>query len=82
MKHEQFDLIVTRMLARRPFRPIVLELSSGSRITVYHPEAIARSAGMVSVLDRRGGPHYFEEDDVVHVTRGANGRHPSGASRR
>lgn len=82
MRQDQFEHIVHAFLRRRPFRPFMLELSSGTRIRVHRPEAFAMSAGMVSVLDRKGYPHYFDEGSVVHVTREMNGQGGNGASRR
>lgn len=50
MKQDQFERIVHAFMARNPFRPFLLELSSGTKVRVHHPEAIAMAAGMVSVL--------------------------------
>jgi len=37
---EQFDQVLRAFVRRRPFRPFLIELISGDRLRVAHPEAI------------------------------------------
>jgi hypothetical protein len=40
MKPEQFEKALRGFLRRRPFRPFLIELVSGDKLRVTHPEAI------------------------------------------
>jgi hypothetical protein len=40
MRQENFDLVLNRFLGQKPFRPFTLELISGGRVEVNHPEAL------------------------------------------
>ena len=41
MMAQTFGAAVNAFLSRSPFRPFVIELNTGTRLTVIHPEAIS-----------------------------------------
>ena len=59
----------------RPFKPFFIELSSGTRIRVAHPEDIMMRNGWI-VVWRAGLPHIFEASDAVQLYRAAARRAP------
>jgi hypothetical protein len=62
-----------RKLWRRvPFRPFVVELVSGTKVTVTHPEAMTVHRGRGVYIDRDGGVWVFDEDSVARVTENAH----------
>ena len=67
-----------RTLARaEPFRPFAIELVSGTRFEVHHPEALAWSGGVAVYIPPDGGPIIFDDESVsqivARVPRGKRG---------
>jgi hypothetical protein len=57
-----------RALVRRtPFRPFTVELVSGPRIKVDHPEALVFRKGMAVFISARGVPILFDHESVSQV---------------
>jgi hypothetical protein len=52
---------------RRPFRPFLVELMSGERIMVEHPEALAYNGGAAVYISPRGGYVLFDHESVAQV---------------
>ncbi len=50
-----------------PFRPFVVELVSGSRIRVDHPEAMAFNAGVAVHIAQDGTPSIFAAEEVAQL---------------
>jgi hypothetical protein len=51
MKEDTFERSLRAFSERRPFKPFLVELASGSRFTLDHPEALAQrgpAAGFIS----------------------------------
>lgn len=57
-----------RAFARRmPFQPFIVELKSGSRFAVSHPEAVAFDGGLGVYVSPKGEPTLFDHDSVSQV---------------
>lgn len=72
MKQKEFESAVRKLLGRRPFRPFAVELSSGERVVVRHPELMAFD-GDTAVILHRGGFSIFDEDQAARITNAGNG---------
>jgi len=58
-----------RAFARRvPFRSFVVELVSGTRIEVDHPEALVFRGGVAVYIDPTGNPTLFDHEGVSQLT--------------
>jgi hypothetical protein len=59
-----------RAFARRvAFEPFVVELLSGSRIQVNHPEAVAFNGGVAVYVAADGTPSLFDHESVARLQR-------------
>lgn len=52
---------------RAPFRAFTVELVSGSRFQVDHPESLILRSGVAVFLDREGTPVLFDHEGVSQV---------------
>lgn len=59
--------VLKQLISRDPFKTFEIELSSGWKCAIRHPEAIMISNGTVGVFDAKGLPHIFDATDVVRV---------------
>ena len=50
-----------------PFRPYVVELVSGDRVRVDHPEALVVRGGAAVYLSAEGAPSIFHHEGVSRV---------------
>lgn len=53
---------------RTPFRPFVVELVSGSRIVVEHPEALVYRSGVAVYISPGGALSIFDHEGVSRIT--------------
>ena len=60
--------VLKQLIARDPFKPFEIGLSSGWKCAIRHPEAIMIRNGTIGVLDAEALPHIFDAADVVRVT--------------
>ena len=58
-----------KLILRDPFKPFEIELSSGWKCAIRHPEAIMIRNGTVGVLDAKALPHIFDVTDIVRVSQ-------------
>jgi hypothetical protein len=65
MNRELFLHVLNAFNRRRPWRPFTLELVSGCRIEVNHPESVSAGEHIVSLKSSSGVNCYFEFDAVV-----------------
>jgi hypothetical protein len=66
MIEENFNRTLRAFQRFSPFRPFTLELVSGSRIEVNHPEALTLyENGLISCAATTGGRSVFEVTSVV-----------------
>lgn len=67
MTEANFKKSLRAFIRRRPFKPFEVELVSGGRFTVEHPEALAHSGSVAVYLDPRGDIKPFDSDSVSQV---------------
>jgi hypothetical protein len=53
---------------RTPFQPFVVELVSGTRLQIIHPEALLFGNGHAVYLDPDGEWSMFDHDGVSQIT--------------
>ena len=64
---ETFTQILRSYARRKPFKPFLVELMSGERILVEHPEALAYNGGAAAYISPRGGFVMFDHESVSQV---------------
>jgi hypothetical protein len=52
---------------RTPFHPYIVEVVSGDRITVDHPEALVVRGGVGVFVSAQGAPSIFDHEGVAQV---------------
>jgi hypothetical protein len=71
MTAEHFQTAIRRFQRRTPFRQYVVELVSGDRITVDHPEALVVRGGVGVFVSASGAPSIFDHESVSQVIAGS-----------
>ena len=71
MVQSNFERTLRKFAHRRPFRPFVVELTSGKQFLVEHPEALAYYNGLAVYLATDDDIMYFDHHTVARV--GGNG---------
>ena len=64
MTLDNFDRALRAFQRRHPFRTFTVELVSGDRFQVDHPEALIVRAGVAVFVDRSGVPTIFDHEGV------------------
>ena len=64
MTTENFDLTLRAFQRRKPFQPFTVELVSGDRFQVDHPEALVFRDGVGIFVARGGVPTIFDHEGV------------------
>jgi hypothetical protein len=62
-----FERSLRAFVRRMPFQPFTVELTSGSRFQVLHPEALAFNAGLAVYIGPDGTPSLFDHDSVAQL---------------
>jgi hypothetical protein len=65
MKRELFIRILRVFHKRKPFRPYTIELTSGARLEINHPEAVTLEEEVIVVQSSRGFRSVCEYGSVV-----------------
>jgi hypothetical protein len=65
MTPANFRHVFNALNKRRPWQPFTLELVSGSRIEVNHPEAVTCGTELIAVRSSSGHNSYLEYTSVV-----------------
>jgi hypothetical protein len=65
MNRELFVHALNAFNRRQPGRPFTLELVSGGRIEVNHPESVSAGKHIITIKSSSGVNSYFEFDAVV-----------------
>jgi hypothetical protein len=71
---ENFERVIRAFQKRAPFRSFMVELSSGTRIDVDHPEALVFRGGVAVFLSELGVPTLFDHESVAQVADAADQR--------
>jgi hypothetical protein len=80
MVAESFDRSLRAFVHRTPFRPFTVELVSGQRFEVGHPEALVYRNGVAVYFSPDGGISLFDHGGVSRLIRGAAGPPRRGIS--
>ncbi len=72
MAPENFERSLRAMVRRAPFQPFTVELQSGDRIEVDHPEAMVYRGGLAVYINSQGVPTLFDHESVCRLI-GATG---------
>ena len=68
MEDPNFQRVLKAYTKRSPFRPFTVELISGERIRVEHPEALVLHKGTALYLDPGGEWTFFDHEGVAQLT--------------
>lgn len=72
MTREQFQLALRAFYKRRPFLPFVLELASGSRVMVSHPESLLRQGELLLHRGLDGVHSVFSYESITRFVDSTN----------
>ena len=67
MESESFSRRLNAFSRRRPFESFTVELSSGERIMVDHPEALVYRGGLAVCVALDGTPTLFDHGQVTRM---------------
>lgn len=62
-----FQHTLSELAKQTPFRPFVVELVSGERLEVDHPEALAFRDMRAIFITKEGRAHYFDPEGVNRI---------------
>jgi hypothetical protein len=74
MTTEHFEQTLRAFQKRAPFQPFTVELVSGFRFQVDHPEALVIRAGSGVFVAADGTPTLFDHESVAQVRGGSTPR--------
>ena len=67
MTTEHLQTTIRALQRRTPFKPYVVELVSGDRVQVDHPEALVIRAGVGVFVNVSGAPTIFDREGVSQI---------------
>ena len=67
MVAEHFQTTIRAFQRRSPFKAYVVELVSGERVRVDHPEALVIRGGVAVFVNAEGAPSIFDHEGVSQV---------------
>jgi hypothetical protein len=67
MTTDNFDRTLRAFQRRTPFKPFTVELVSGHRFQVDHPEALVFRGGIAVFVAANGTPTLFDHEGVSQV---------------
>jgi hypothetical protein len=67
MTAETFDRYLRAFTRVKPFRSFTVELVSGDRFSVDHPEALVFRSGTAVYIDPKGTPVIFDHEGVAQL---------------
>jgi hypothetical protein len=76
---DAFEKSLRAFVRRTPFEAFTVELSSGSRFAVRHPEALAFDAGVAVYINPGGVPILFDHTSVTQLIRSAGSQSTEAA---
>ena len=68
MEKANFERSLQAFVQRSPFKPFHVELASGARFTVDHPEALAHRGAVAVYIDSEGNYTLFDSTSVTQLT--------------
>jgi hypothetical protein len=72
MQTDAFEARLRAFARRTPFQPFTVELTSGTRFQVVHPEALAFNAGLAVYISPEGTPSMFDHESVSQLVGSAD----------
>ena len=79
MQTEAFERSLRAFVRRAPFQPFTVELTSGTRFQVLHPEALAFNGGLAVYIDPDGAPSLFDHGSVSQLLGSVDAVSSNGA---
>ena len=76
MSPKNFENSLQAFQRQVPFRSFTVELVSGDRLRIDHPEALVIRAGVAVFIDAKGVPTLFDHDGVSQLI--GNGQRKQG----
>lgn len=67
MKEQVFERTLKAFTQRKPFKPFLVELISGTRLTIDHPEALVHRGRAAMHVDQEGNFTLFENEGVSRL---------------
>ena len=67
MTTDNFRKVLLAMMRRKPFTPFTIELNTGDRIEIDHPEATVIREGVAVFIGPGFVPVYFDHDSVTQI---------------
>ena len=67
MTVDHFQTTIRAFQRRSPFKPYVVELVSGDRVQVDHPEALVIRGGVGVFVNAAGEPAIFDHEGVSQI---------------
>jgi hypothetical protein len=67
MLPQNFERSLRAFVRRTPFRPFTVELVSGDRFQVDHPEALVFRGGLAVFISLEGVPALFDHESVSQL---------------
>jgi hypothetical protein len=75
MEPVNFEKGLLSLARQRPFKPFLVELVSGDKFRIDHPEALVYRAGSAVFVGADGAPHFFDHESVSRlIASPRNGR--------
>jgi hypothetical protein len=74
MTEENFERTLRAFHRQRPFRSFTVELVSGDRVEVDHPEAMVLRGGVAVFVASDGSPSVFDHEGVSQIIGGRRRR--------
>lgn len=78
MKEEVFERTLKAFTQRKPFKPFLVELISGTQLTIDHPEALVHRGRAAMHVDLDGNFTLFDNEGVSRLAdikrNGSRGR--------
>ncbi len=67
MKEQVFERTLRAFTQRKPFKPFVVQLISGTQLTIDHPEALVHRGRAAMHVDQKGNFTLFENEGVSRL---------------
>ena len=72
MQTDAFERSLRAFVRRIPFQSFTVELTSGTRFQVLHPEALAFNGGLAAYIGTDGTPSLFDHGSVSRLAGNAD----------
>lgn len=67
MDRETFDVTITALKHRRPFRPFTVVMDNGDRLEVDYPDGLALREGVAVFVGPGRIPSFFDNQGVTRI---------------